>query len=53
MSGECEDCGEHALECSCKKQVELIQFKDDRMICPECIYIFPKLRLPLLTVCPT
>src|SRR5687767_1644346 len=53
MSGECDKCGEHCLDCLCKEYVTLIPFKEDRMICPECSRIFPKLRLPLLTVCPS
>jgi len=36
-----------------KEYVHLITFKKDKMMCPKCQHIFPKLRLPLLTVCPS
>lgn len=34
-----------------KEFVYLIPFKTDRMICPECMKIYPKFQLPLLTIC--
>ena len=34
-----------------KEFVNLIPFKEDRMICPECMKTYPKFRLPLLTIC--
>lgn len=34
-----------------KKHVELKSFYKVAMICPKCLRLYPKLRLPLLTVC--
>lgn len=53
MSGECEDCGEHTLECKCKEEVltnRLLQYLERDII--QVMQSYSKLKNFIITINP-